>query len=257
MSTKRILPKSRKNTNFTLIELLVVIAIIAILAAMLLPALNKAREKARSSTCVNNTKQLLQGMMLYENDYGWCLPGYRADYGGWGYDQESLSPFFPAYLSRDIAVCPSDPAKGKAVNLGYWKIYGMYCAINDSGYSGDGNYENKTEFGNFYKKGDDASGVHCYRMSQAKQASRTVFFIDAAKVTAAAGDQLAYGTYLFSPTSSWDNVAAILRHGNRANPGFFDGHVTSMGMNELASVPLNKFCIAYSADGLRRLEVAY
>ncbi len=59
-----------EKENFTLIELLVVIAIIAILAGMLLPALNKAREKAKGIQCINQLNQLGKATLLYTSDFG-------------------------------------------------------------------------------------------------------------------------------------------------------------------------------------------
>ena len=66
--------KKRKNTLFTLIELLVVIAIIAILAAMLMPALSKARDRAKSIGCLNNLKTYGTGLAFYIDQYNGYYP---------------------------------------------------------------------------------------------------------------------------------------------------------------------------------------
>ena len=245
---------ARNMSEFTLIELLVVIAIIAILAAMLLPALNAAKAKARSTQCASNTRQLLLAMKMYDNDYGWTLPLYREDYEGWCNPD---SPLFSSYLSRKTAICPDEPAKNP--NMSYWKVYAMYNAADDWNYShGDSSCQGEVstdKFGNFFKRGPlsnperDKIGVCSYSMTMARQPSKTVFFIDAAKVRT--GDIIGWGSYDFSPTSDYGGErATVVRHSKRANPGFFDGHVTSMGVGELATKPLNRFTIVYSADGL-------
>ena len=69
--------EAKSGKYFTLIELLIVIAIIAILASMLLPALNKARQRGKATLCTSRLKQTMQWCILYDGDYNDQLILYK------------------------------------------------------------------------------------------------------------------------------------------------------------------------------------
>jgi len=214
----------KKRTVFTLIELLVVIAIIAILAAMLLPALSKARERARNSSCVNNLKQIGTGAFMYAERAKDRLPyvGDRAETpvttAFYHATNAAPTPWWFAlndYVSNEKSfICPADTNKlcdsaaaaGGHLDVDLPKIYNYFTEGLSYGING-------------------RSGIQFMVISKCARPSKTLMVADAGSQLGATTAGGASFITSLTPTTSEINNRVSARHGNGMNIVMGDGHV--------------------------------
>jgi prepilin-type N-terminal cleavage/methylation domain-containing protein/prepilin-type processing-associated H-X9-DG protein len=215
---ERALPR---RLAFTLIELLVVIAIIAILAAMLLPALARAKEKAKAIKCMSNEKQIALGYLLYADDNQNWLPVASDENGSPCQWFLEISP----YISKETIGVKSLQAKDKVVacpsavienaipkTVSTWQAYGGYGH-------------------NYYYLGDYVPGYRV-KITACGKPVETCMNGDGLDPKGGALGPLQWWNlgYLYPPPrvpdGSSGGVQPFIRHGKGGNYAWVDGHVS-------------------------------
>jgi general secretion pathway protein G len=194
---------------FTLVELLVVIAIIAILAAMLLPALGKAKGMAKSTGCINNLKSLGSALAMYGVDWDSYLIPHRASYC-W---EECVAPYVgmmngyipPKTKAGSVFTCPVVP---QGTNSGNFPSLGRNSSMA-WGYNGLGWVV------------ETAWGTYPYKIEKFKTPESKVGFMDASSDT--------FNGTQFSPSELGGSGFLSWRHNRKSNIVFLDGHVATYG----------------------------